>query len=91
MIKEEEEEPQTNAGEFDREKYMETINSERTLTKIEYKCKEGILAIYQEYPQPNIGEKAFLNNKKAGNGKYKIGFMSCITVEDGRVLKLGMF
>lgn len=71
--------------EYDPNKILDAINDEKTLTKIEYKCKEGIIAIYQEYKYPNSGEKVFLNNKKAADGKYKIGFMNNLTVCDGRV------
>jgi hypothetical protein len=48
-----------------------------------YKCEDGILTIEQEFQNPNIGEKVFLNEKPAPFGKYKIGFMSHIFVDNG--------
>jgi hypothetical protein len=76
---------------FNAAKLTEAAESEATLTKVEYACNEGILAIYQEHQNPNIGEKTFLNNKRAADGKYKIGFMNHVSVFDGKVSKLTMF
>jgi len=51
-----------------------------------YKCQEGNLVIEQELHNPNIGEKVFLDNKPAPSGRYKIGFMSYLEVEDGIIV-----
>ncbi len=90
-----------NAGMQDmKEKIMEesasSINvgehiKEVVTTRYTYKCQEGELVIEQEYYQPNKGELAFLNGLKAPDGKYKVGFMNCITIENGRVKELTMF
>ncbi len=74
---------EVNPIEYDPNKIIDAITDEKTLTKTEYKCNEGVIAIYQEYTNPNNGEKVFLNNKRAADGKYKIGFMNYITVKDG--------
>lgn len=50
-----------------------------------YNCETGSLTIEQQYHQPNVGEKAFLNGKSAPTGKYKIGFLQYITIVDGLV------
>ena len=58
--------------------------------KVFYAINEGELAIKQEFTNPNIGEFVFLNGRIAPNGKYKLGFMNHITVEDGKVKHLTM-
>ena len=50
-----------------------------------YKIKEGDLYIKQEFTNPNIGEYVFLNQVKAPNDKYKLGFMNYITVENNKI------
>ncbi|MES2763132.1 MAG: hypothetical protein V4677_13045 [Bacteroidota bacterium] len=53
-----------------------------------YKCEDGILSIDQEFQNPNLGEKVFLNDKPAPFGKYKLGFMSYIFVDNGIIEKI---
>ncbi len=55
-----------------------------------YKIKEGELVIKQEFTYPNKNEIVYLNDDLAPNGKYKIGFMSYVIVEDGKVKELTM-
>lgn len=81
----EQEIPEETNEEFDANKAMNAITDDITLNKVEYKCKEGILAVYQQFHYPNKGEKAFLNNTKAPDGKYKIGLMNYITISEGRI------
>ena len=49
-----------------------------------------LLTIKQEYAQPNIGERVFINSNPAPDGKYKIGFMSFIYVENGKITAIEM-
>jgi hypothetical protein len=53
--------------------------------KHNYACDEGQLTIEQEYPNPNFGELAFLNNTPAPTGKYKLGFLQWVYIKDGKV------
>lgn len=55
-----------------------------------YKCSEGELIVEQEFYQPNKGESIFLNGVLAPTGKYKIGFMNYLVVEDGKIKDLTM-
>ena len=64
--------------------------AKNNLVDYTYKCNKGVLIIQQEFYQPNKGEQAFLNNEKAPDGKYKIGFMNFIVIENGRVKELTM-
>jgi len=57
--------------------------------EVEYELKnQEVLTIKQEYPSPNIGEFAYINNKPAPNGKYKIGLFTHIYVENGRIVDI---
>lgn len=53
-----------------------------------YNCEDGTLTIEQEFQNPNVGEKVFLNGKPAPFGKYKLGFMSHIFVDNGIINKI---
>jgi hypothetical protein len=54
--------------------------------EIDYKLSnQDVLTIRQEFTNPNIGEFAFINNKTAPNGKYKIGLFTYIYTENGRI------
>lgn len=55
-----------------------------------YSTDKGELVIDQEYHQPNKGEVAFLNDKMAPTGRYKIGVFSFVEVRDGKVFDLKM-
>ncbi len=59
--------------------------------KYTYNCEDGILTIEQEFQNPNVGEKVFLNDKPAPFGKYKLGFMSHIFVDNGIVESISNF
>lgn len=56
-----------------------------------YQCEDGIITIDQEFQNPNIGEKVFLNEKPAPFGKYKLGFMVHIFVDNGIIEKISSF
>jgi hypothetical protein len=56
-----------------------------------YTCEDGTLTIEQEFQNPNIGEKVFINDKPASFGKYKLGFMSHIFVNDGVIENITNF
>lgn len=62
-----------------------------TYTKHTYTCEDGILTIEQEFQNPNIGEKVFLIDKPAPFGKYKLGFMSHIFVDNGIIESITSF
>lgn len=55
-------------------------------TQIKYKVSEGELIIEQQYHNPNLGEKAFLNNKTAPNGRYKIGRFHTVEIYNGIII-----
>lgn len=56
-----------------------------------YKCEDGVLSIEQEFHYPNIGENVLLNGKTPPDYKYKIGFMSYVEVENGKVAAVSSF
>jgi hypothetical protein len=65
---------------------FETIAIE--FNEVDYKLEnQEVLTIKQEYPNPNIGEFAYINNKPAPNGRYKIGFLHSVYVVDGKIAK----
>jgi hypothetical protein len=52
-----------------------------------YDTNKGKIVIEQEeYKLASKGDLVFQNNLPAPNGKYRLGFMSHITVEDGRII-----
>jgi len=53
--------------------------------KFAYKTKQGELIIEQEYYNPNDGEEAFLNGKRAPDGKYTLGIFREIEIRGGKV------
>lgn len=57
--------------------------------EVDYKLKnQEILTIRQEYPNPNIGEFAYINHRPAPNGNYKIGLFTHVQVENGRIVDI---
>jgi hypothetical protein len=60
-------------------------NLNKKYTEYSYETTSGTLIIKQEYQNPNIGEKVFIDDRPAPNGKYKIGFLSYVEIEDGRI------
>jgi hypothetical protein len=68
----------------------EIKDNSKPLVDYSYTSDKGALVIRQEYYQPNNGEEVFLNGEKAPTGKYKIGFMNFVAVEDGKVKGLSM-
>jgi uncharacterized membrane protein YhaH (DUF805 family) len=60
-------------------------------TPYTYQSDLGELIIEQEFSQPNIGERAFMNGKVADPDRYKIGFMNYIHIENGRIKRISMF
>jgi hypothetical protein len=49
------------------------------------------ITVKQQFYQPNKGEAVLLNDIQAPNGKYKIGFMNYIYIQDGKIKDLTMF
>lgn len=59
-----------------------------------YKSDKGILEIEQthsSFPDIYPGRNAFINGKKAPDGKYKLEFMWYVHIKDGRVFKITLF
>jgi hypothetical protein len=63
-------------------------NLDKKYTEYTYETTTGTLIIKQEFHNPNIGEKVFIYNRPAPNGKYKIGFLNFIEIEDGRIVDI---
>ncbi len=61
------------------------IELTNTFTKTPYKTEKGLLIIEQEFHQPNIGEIAYLDDKVAPPGKYKIGMFRYLEVKNGKI------
>ncbi|MES2513487.1 MAG: hypothetical protein V4580_05055 [Bacteroidota bacterium] len=59
-----------------------------TYRKKTYLTTHGEIIIEQQYENPNTGENVFINNQPAPPGKYKIGPLSFIEVQDGKILKI---
>lgn len=77
--------------------YLQILNNEkdylnrgREFDKVYYTVNEGEFAIQQEFTQINKNEFAFLNGVEAPSGKYKLGFMNYITVENGKIKDISM-
>lgn len=73
----------------------ERLNSNKKYLEFEPKYysirgKIGI-TIKQEHYNPNIGEYVYINNTPAPDGKYKIGFLTYIYIEDSRISAIKMF
>lgn len=56
-----------------------------------YKTDLGTLEIEQINSEIYIGQKVYLNGNKAPNGKYKLGFMWYIRVNDGEISDIVIF
>jgi hypothetical protein len=68
------------------------LNSSPTIYSTHtYQCEDGTLTIDQEFQNPNKGENVFLNGKPAPFGKYKLGFMSFIFVNNGVIEDISNF
>lgn len=63
-------------------------NLTKKYTEYSYETPSGTLIINQEYQNPNIGEKVFMYSRPAPNGKYKMGFLSYVEIEDGRIVDI---
>jgi len=68
-------------------------NLERTFINISYETNIGKIEVSQKLPSdtPDVGNKVFQNGKIASDGKYKMGFMWHIYVEEGIVKKVSLF
>lgn len=71
-------------------------NESKAIIKIprkEYHTDKGIIEVEQvnTSENPNRGERVFVNNIAAANGKYRIGRIYFIKVEDGVITKLSLF
>jgi hypothetical protein len=71
-------------------KEKDYLNRGKEFVKKYYSVKEGELVIQQEFTQINRNEFVFLNDVKAPNGKYKLGFMNYIIVENGKIKEISM-
>jgi hypothetical protein len=58
---------------------------------VEYPIWDGLLTIEQQFEKPNIGEKVLLDGKIPINGKYRLGFMSYVEVENGFITGFSLF
>lgn len=58
-----------------------------------FRIKEGILVVELAFRNaiPRLEDPVFLNGQTAPNGKYKIGFMDYILVENGKIVDILMF
>jgi hypothetical protein len=70
---------------------LETSEPIINYNKTTYSSDKGELTIEQEYQNPNVGERVYINNQTAESGKYKIGTLSYIEVLDGKILKITFF
>jgi hypothetical protein len=72
-------------------KYIEPQKSSRIeggLVLMKYQTNKGTLEIEQNhdaYPDLRKGRNAFMNGQLAPNGKYKLGFMWYVTIENGQI------
>ena len=81
-LKKEEAEHQQN----ELRKQKDFDNAAQKFDEFSYPIKnQEILVIKQEYQQANVGEYAYINNKPAPDGKYKIGLFTYIYIVNGRV------
>jgi hypothetical protein len=67
-------------------------NNKKKITFIEYETDKGQIKVSQELPShaPDIGNEVFQNGKLISNGKFRMGFMWYIYVENGRIVKVGL-
>lgn len=70
---------------------IDVPQKEISYKKYSYQCDDGAITIEQEFQNPNIGERVFLNDKPAPFGKYKLGFMSHIFVDSGIIQEISNF
>jgi curved DNA-binding protein CbpA len=87
-------------------KLIETENSTNNRTKsenskqepknnniyIKYETDKGQIAVSQKRPNdtPDIGNEVFQHGKLISNGKFRMGFMWYIYVENGKIVKVGL-
>ena len=86
--------PETEATNTNIEENAETIEPNLPTSKFithTYQCDDGTITIEQEFQNPNKGELVFLNGKQAPFGKYKLGFMSHIFVNNGVIEEVTNF
>ncbi len=89
-------EPQLNKNTFESYNSEGKEFSSTDIIKMElvsYETDKGMIEIEQKYKyfNPEIGQKAFANEKIALDGKYKFGFMWFVLIENGEIKKLTMF
>jgi hypothetical protein len=59
----------------------------KVLVKENYETNKGMITVeQQEFFNPSKGDLVFQNNEVAPDGKYRLGFMRHITVENGRII-----
>lgn len=69
-----------------KEKKVEFEKKAIEFTEVDYNItNDEILTIRQEFTQPNIGEFAFINNKPAKDGIYKIGLFTHVYIVNGKI------
>jgi len=58
------------------------------IVKKDYETNKGTITIeQQDYFIPSKGDFVYQNNQNAPNGKYRLGFLEYITVENGQIIK----
>jgi hypothetical protein len=62
------------------------------ITFIKYETDKGQIEVSQELPShaPDIGNEVFQNGILISHGKFRMGFMWYIYVENGRIVKVGL-
>jgi hypothetical protein len=60
----------------------------KVLVKYSYETNKGIIVVeHQEFQSPSKGDFVFQNKIAAPDGKYRLGFLWHITVDNGRIKK----
>jgi len=67
-------------------------DNKKEITFIKYETDKGQIAVSQKrpYDTPNVGNEVFQNGKLISNGKFRMGFMWYIYVENGKIVKVGL-
>lgn len=76
---------------FEKKYVIRNSQVSRILVNQEYNTRHGLITIEQQEFFLNIGDSVFLNNLSPPNGKYKLGFMDYIHVQDGLITKISKF
>ncbi len=64
----------------------------KILISANYNTDKGLITVdKQEFSQPSKNDFVFQNGKKASDGKYRIGFMNYIIVQNGQIKSTSFF